>query len=308
MGYYEDVYTRRLNRYGNNYQERVLTQRREAFRRYLDKSVYRINFKYGEQGEIPATFERYKQDHTEIMRYLFTEYNTIIPNGTVLLLPDPVGLLREVPDPTEENQNNTKWDIIYSEYSGTRPNVSSGDVVPGFDLPTENERPWMVFYLEDTSAKGYNRYVMLKMTHFIKWKDRDKVDRCSWAYMYGQEDNMLKDEIRSRSRMDTIYQENLKMSFFVMPANEFIRKDIYFIIDGKINHKVLDEYYRVTGYDIQSQDNVEYVTIDPIYEYASDHYDDVLKPELTQEQGETEEEFAARQEEQDNDFFWLQGG
>jgi hypothetical protein len=56
---------------------------------------------------------------------------------------------------------------------------------------------------------------------------------------------MLKDEIRSRSRMDTIYAENLKLSFMVMPLNENIEKDDYFEIgEGK-----LKEAYRVTGYD-----------------------------------------------------------
>jgi hypothetical protein len=48
--------------------------------------------------------------------------------------------------------------------------------------------------------------------------------------MYGQENNMLKDEIRSRSRMDTIYAENLKLNFFVMPASAKLKKDDYFII------------------------------------------------------------------------------
>jgi len=56
---------------------------------------------------------------------------------------------------------------------------------------------------------------------------------------------MLKDEIRSRSRMDTIYAENLKLSFMVIPVNENIQKDDYFEIgEGK-----LKEAYRVTGYD-----------------------------------------------------------
>jgi len=41
---------------------------------------------------------------------------------------------------------------------------------------------------------------------------------------------MLKDEIRSRSRMDTIYSENLKLSFFIMPLNPYVRKDDYLII------------------------------------------------------------------------------
>jgi len=51
--------------------------------------------------------------------------------------------------------------------------------------------------------------------------------------MYGQEDNMLKNEIRSRSRMDTIYEENMKLSFFVTPANPKIKIDDYFIVGEK---------------------------------------------------------------------------
>jgi hypothetical protein len=72
---------------------------------------------------------------------------------------------------------------------------------------------------------------------------------------------MLKDEIRSRSRSDVIYTENLKSSFFVMPTTEFIRKDDYL----EIGEGVLKEAYRVTGYDIISTPGVEYVTVDPVY-------------------------------------------
>lgn len=245
MGY-EDIYEKRLNRYGLNYQERVMTQRRLSFKKRLLASVYRVDFSY--EGQVyEGTFERYKQDNTEIFRYLFTDYDVIFPNGAVLMLPDPIGLYE------------SKSDKVLDDRS----------------YPEGAERPWMVFYLEDTGAKGYNRYIMLKMTHWLEWLDRDKQQRTSWAYMYGQEDNMLKDEIRSRSRMDTFYAENLKSSFFIMPATPYIRKDDYLIIDKDKNKKVLEEYYRVTGYDIQSQDGVEYVTVDPIYEYAKDFYQDV---------------------------------
>jgi hypothetical protein len=79
--------------------------------------------------------------------------------------------------------------------------------------------------------------------------------------MYGQEDNMIKDELRSRSRMDTLYGENLKSSFFIMPTNEFLRKDDYL----EIGQGVLREAFRVTGYDIHSTPGVEYVTVDPVY-------------------------------------------
>ena len=99
------------------------------------------------------------------------------------------------------------------------------------------------------------------MTHFISWIDRDGFERTSWAYMYSQEDNMLKDEIRSRSRSNTIYLENLKSSFLIMPISEFIRKQDYI----EIGEGSLKEGYRVTGYDINSTPGVEYVTIDPMY-------------------------------------------
>lgn len=214
MSYYDEVYLKRLNRYGYDYQSRVQAQRERDFENKLLKSVYRVEFEYLEETH-PATLERYKQDETELMQYLLTRVSLNIPNGTILMIPDK-----------------------------------------------DNElQPWLVYWLESMKASGYNRYIVLKMTHFIKWRDRQGNERESWCYMYGQQDNMLKDELRSRSRMDTLYTENLKMSFFIMPTNEFIRRDDYL----EIGQGALKEAYRVTGYDIQSTPGVEYVTVDPVY-------------------------------------------
>lgn len=144
-------------------------------------------------------------------------------------------------------------------------------------------KPWMVYYLEQIKASGYNRYIMLRMTHYLTWTERSGQVCNSWAYMYGQEDNMLKDELKSRSRMDTLYTENLKSSFFVLPKNQYLKKDDYFII----GEKPFQEYYRVTGYDYQSSEGVEYVTVDPIYEY------DLTEPPERTAEDNTE------------DFYWL---
>ena len=214
MSYYDEVYLKRLNRYGYDYQSRVQAQREREFEGKLLKSVYRVEFEFEEETH-PATLERYKQDETELMQYLLTRVSLNIPNGTILKIPD---------------KNN-------------------------------EPQPWLVYWLESIKASGYNRYIVLKMTHFITWRDRDGIERNSWCYMYGQQDNMLKDELKSRSRMDAIYGENLKSSFFVMPANEFIRKDDYL----EIGEGVLKEAYRVTGYDLNSTPGVEYVTVDPVY-------------------------------------------
>ena len=238
-GYYEDVYLKRLNRYGYDYQSRVQSQRERDFENKLLKSVYRVDFDY--EGEIhSATLEKYKQDETQLMQYLLTRVSLNIPNGTILMIPDK----------------------------------------------DQNEQPWMVYWLESIKASGYNKYIVLKMTHHIVWKDRNNETRESWAYMYGQEDNMLKDELRSRSRMDVLYTENLKMSFLVMPTTEHLRRDDYM----EIGEGALKEAYRVTGYDIQSTPGVEYVTVDPVY-----LRDSSPAPE-------------AKQDDEPAAMFWLNGG
>lgn len=238
IGYY-DIYLKRLNRYGLNYQERTQKKREREFEDYMLKSVYLIEFEYDDDVH-PGTFERYKQDETETLHYLLTRTSLNMPNGTILMLPN-------------------KDDI---------------------------KQPWMIWYLERIKASGYNRYIMLRMTHFLTWTSRDKVTRTSWAYMYGQENNMLKDELQSRSRMDTRYTENLKLSFFIMPTTPYLRKDDYL----EVGEGLLQEFYRVTGYDIQSSAGVEYVSVDPIYKY-----DLTPAPEQTPE-------------DDPEDFYWLNNG
>lgn len=239
MSYYDEVYLKRLNRYGLDYQSRIQTQRERLFENLLLKSLYRVDFEYNNE-EVPGVFERYKQDETETLHYLLTRTSMNIPNGTILQIPNKDGELK----------------------------------------------PWMVYYLEHINASGYNRYIMLKMSHFITWKARDGQEYSTWAYMYGQENNMLKDELRSRSRMDVLYTENLKLSFFVMPLNEHIRKDDYLVVG---RDTPLQEAYVVTGYDIQSSEGVEYVSVDPVY----------LRDESPNPQPEPEDN--------PDDYFWLEG-
>ena len=240
MDYYNDIYKKRLNRYGLDYQSRVQGMRERSFELLLEKSIYRIDFDY--DGKInPGVFEKYKQDETRTLHYLLTRTNLNIPNGTILML-------------------------------------SNKD---------EQEEPWMIYYLEDIKTSGYNRYIMLKMTHYITWKARDNKIYSSWAYLYGQENNMLKDELQARSRADARYTENLKTSFFILPINEHIRKDDYLVIN---ENTPLEEAYVVTGYDINSTKGVEYITIDPVY--IRDKNPDPIKTET----------------DSNEDFFWIEGG
>lgn len=224
MNYLEDIYMKRLNRFGDTYQKRMQGKREQNFEMKMKRSVYLVAFEFN--GEIhPGTFERYKQDETETFHYLLTRTNLVMPAGTILWLP-------------RSNKDDTL-------------------------------QPWMIYWLEEIEASGYNRYIMLRMTHEIKWRDREGKQQSAWGYFYGQEDNMLKDELKSRSRSATLYTENLKMSFFITPANPKIKKDDYF----ELTDETGTEAYRVTGMDTKSTKGVEYVTVDPLYEYDRESVD-----------------------------------
>ena len=243
MGYYENVYLKRLNRYGVDFQSRIQGQREENFRRQLMKSVYYVEFDY-EGKTYEGELTPMRQNETKVMQYLLTDVYLDMPSGTLLFIPD---------------KNNEL-------------------------------QPWLIYYLEDMKASGYNRYIVLKMTHMLSWKDRQGVLQTSWAYFYGQEDNMLKDELKSRSRSRVLYTENLKLSFFILPLNEKIRKDDYLEVNAGGKLESIKEAYVDTGYDTQSTPGVEFVSVDPQY------IRDLTPPPEKQE------------EESDDDFFWINGG
>ena len=184
---------------------------------------------------------------------------------------------------TPSKQNETK--TMHYLLTDVHLDMPNGTILMMPDKNGERE-PWMIYYLEDYVASGYNRYIMLKMTHYLTWKDRDGNEQSSWAYFYGQEDNMLKDELKSRSRSKVLYTENLKLSFFILPVNEFLRKDDYL----EVGEGRLKEAYVVTGYDIQSTPGVEFVSVDP--QYIRD-----LTPAPEQTAGDDKD-----------DFFWINQG
>lgn len=243
MNDYLDVYFKRLNRYGEDYQTRTQGRREEDFEYLLKKSTYRIDFNYNNE-ECPGVFTPFSQNQTKTLHYLLTRRDLEIPTGTILEMP-----------------------VKIEPY--------------GADIEFQK---WLVYYKEDIVASGYNKYIMLRMTHEITWKCRDGAYRTIWAYMYGQEDNMLKDELKSRSRVGTLYTENLKMSFFVTAVNKHINKGDYFVTR---RGTTLEKGYRVTGYDFDSTLGVEYVTVDPVY-----LHDETPPPE----------------DDGSDNYYWLRGG
>ena len=65
MDYY-DIYEMRRTRNGNNPQERIINQRVKAFKRYMERSVYKIEFNFNNDLAF-GVFEEYKQDETKTL-------------------------------------------------------------------------------------------------------------------------------------------------------------------------------------------------------------------------------------------------
>ena len=210
---YINVYRKRLNRYGLDYQSRVQGQRERNFDDYLLKSIYRVDFWYNDTYA-PATLETYKQDYTETQCYLLTRRELDIPNGTILMV---------------ESRDGAK-------------------------------KPWMVWWKEEIEASGYNRYVVLRMTHLLTWHDAENVSHEQWAYFSGPGNSTISDAIKSASG-EAIYKENNNLHMFVTSYNSVLARDVYL----EIPYENSITSYVIAETDINSTPGVEYVTVDPSY-------------------------------------------
>lgn len=153
---------------------------------------------------------------------------------------------------------------------------------PG-DIVTICGKRYMFWYWDERQDSGYNRWNVIKLSQRIEWLNEDGSTWSNEAYIFSQQTNMLKNELKSRSRSATLYLENLKLDFMIMPRDKNLEIGSYLVI--KIDDMSRAE--RVTGIDFLSTPGVMYVSMDPTIER-----DLTLPPEK-------------KPEDDDNDYFWL---
>ena len=153
---------------------------------------------------------------------------------------------------------------------------------PG-DIVTICGKRYMFWYWDERHDSGYNRWNVIKLSQHIEWLNEDGSTWSNEAYIFSQQTNMLKNELKSRSRSATLYLENLKLDFMIMPSDKNLEIGSYLVI--KINDMSRAE--RVTGIDFLSTPGVMYVSMDPTIER-----DLTPSPEK-------------KPEDDDNDYFWL---
>lgn len=153
------------------------------------------------------------------------------------------------------------------------------------DICTIVGERFLFWYWDERRDSGYNRWTVVKISRPIEWINEDGSKWNSEAYIYGQMDNMLKNELKSRSRSATLYLENLKLDFMIMPVHKNMQVNSYLTIE----ESGIKKSYRVTGFDHISTPGIMYVSMDPTLER-----DFSPNPEQTPEDNP-------------DDFFWLGG-
>lgn len=118
-----------------------------------------------------------------------------------------------------------------------------------FDLDNKSLGKWMVFYLEENHSRGYNKYVMLRMSHVISINGKGEYP----CYCYGQMSAQIEDLVASRKGV--WYEDKDKDGHIIMPGVD-IKKDDYVIINKDEN-----EPYLVTGFDKMTIPGVVYIAL-----------------------------------------------
>ena len=121
-------------------------------------------------------------------------------------------------------------------------------------------KPWMIWWKEEIEASGYNRYVVLKMTHLLTWRDVENVQHEQWAFFSGPGNSNITDTLKSQTG-EAIYKENNNLYMFVTPYNKNVVRDMYL----EIQYKETTSAYVVMESDVNSTPGVIYVTADSSY-------------------------------------------
>lgn len=233
--YYTDIYSKRLNRYGSDFQSRIEGLRAKEFEDFLLKSPNRVDFEF-EGTLIAAVLEQYQQDHSEVKGYLLTQKSVNIPYGTVIRLIAKNG----------------------------------------------EEHYWMIWWLEQIKTTGYHRYVVLKMNYEIEWYTDHGTQR-QWSYFSTPGTKMVRDTAISAG---ALFNENNSLMMFITPYSKDFERETY--IETTNGEK--KSSYRVLEFDNQATPGISYLTVESI------PLKDFTPPPTKTDQDD------------DADFFWLQGG
>ena len=197
MSYFNDVYLKRINRYGNTLQDRIQGKREHDFIAMMNKSpnkveVREVNPWAGDTIFYNGVLQTKEYDEDEIQNYLLVPCNQKVPMGYLLYFTD---VRRDV----------------------------------------EREKPFMAFAEDPYTTAGYNRYTVVELEETLKWIV-DGVPYSSPVHATGGGSGARDKNINLKFRIQFseagVYLPNKRYSL-IMPYNEAIKKNHRVTLGGE---------------------------------------------------------------------------
>ena len=154
-----------------------------------------------------------------------------------------------------------KYKQDYAEtqaYLLTRTNLKlpAGTILEIFSQDGER-RHWMVWWLEQIEASGYNRYVILRMTNKITWEFNGAI-HSQWFHFRGPGSSRIDDTKKSGTNQ-AVYEQNDNLYMIISKVDPSLRPGVYF----EITEKGITKAYKVVEEDVNSTPGVGYYSLDP---------------------------------------------
>ena len=220
---YFDIYRKRVNRYGNNLQERIQGKKEHDFEVFMSKSPNQVTAwddDLTEAKAYKAVLQTKEYDQDEVVDYLLVPLDREIPMGTIIYTKDA------------RHKTITYEDKVYSA------------------------RRWINYAIDPYTSTGYNRYTVVELESELSWV-LDGIKYTSFAHATGggsgARDKNINLKFKTQFSEAGVYLPNKRYSI-VMPTNEHLKKNMKVTLGG--------ETWRVAGFDSISVKGVSYVTLE----------------------------------------------
>jgi hypothetical protein len=187
------AYYKRVNRYGNNLQERVQGKKEHDFLTFMSKSPNLVRARNGEdENYYEAVLQTKEYDQDEVTSYLLVPLDEKIPMGTVIYTKDTrhASVLYE--------------DKIYEE------------------------RRWINYSIDPYTSTGYNRYTVVELESELSWV-LDGIRYSSYAHATGGGSGARDKNINLKFNVQFseagVYLPNKRYSI-IMPTHPKLKKNM----------------------------------------------------------------------------------
>lgn len=194
------AYYKRVNRYGNNLQERVQGKKEHDFLTFMSKSPNLVRARNGEdKNYYEAVLQTKEYDQDEVTSYLLVPLDKKIPMGTVIYTKD------------------TRHSSVFYE-----------------DKVCE-ERRWINYSIDPYTSTGYNRYTVVELESELSWV-LDGIRYSSYAHATGGGSGARDKNINLKFNVQFseagVYLPNKRYSI-IMPTHPKLKKNMKITLGGE---------------------------------------------------------------------------